>query len=64
MLSTGVGGGGNVETTDWAAVADPIPPAASEHPEDIAGTAIFLASRAGAFIVGETIVCDGGVAVG
>ncbi|APG62251.1 3-oxoacyl-ACP reductase [Sphingorhabdus lutea] len=30
-------------------------------PEDMAGLAIFLASRAGDYIVGETIACDGGV---
>ena len=30
-------------------------------PEDIAGLAIFLASRAGAFTVGEVITCDGGL---
>ena len=30
------------------------------HAEDIAGLAIFLASRAGAFTVGEVITCDGG----
>ena len=29
-------------------------------PEDIAGLAIFLCSRAGAYTVGETITCDGG----
>lgn len=29
--------------------------------EDIAGVAIFLASRAGDYIVGETVVCDGGI---
>ena len=29
--------------------------------EDMAGTAIFLASRAGDYIVGETIACDGGI---
>ena len=31
MLSTGVGGGGNVETTDWAAVADTNPTRADRH---------------------------------
>ena len=31
------------------------------EPEDIAGAAVFLASRAGAFITGETLVVDGGV---
>ena len=30
-------------------------------PEDIAGVAIFLASRAGDYLVGETVVCDGGI---
>lgn len=29
--------------------------------EDMAGLAIFLASRAGDYIVGETIACDGGI---
>ncbi len=33
------------------------------EPEDIAGTAVFLASRAGAFITGETLVVDGGVSM-
>ena len=30
-------------------------------PEDIAGLAIFLSSRAGAYIIGEVITCDGGL---
>jgi NAD(P)-dependent dehydrogenase (short-subunit alcohol dehydrogenase family) len=30
-------------------------------PEDMAGLAIFLAARAGDYIVGETVVCDGGI---
>jgi 2-deoxy-D-gluconate 3-dehydrogenase len=30
-------------------------------PEDIAGLAIFLASRAGEYIVGEVIASDGGL---
>ena len=29
--------------------------------EDIVGATIFLCSRAGAYIVGETITCDGGI---
>lgn len=31
--------------------------------EDMAGTAVFLASRAGDYVVGDTIVLDGGVAL-
>lgn len=32
-------------------------------PDDIGGIAVFLASRAGAFITGQTIVADGGVTI-
>jgi NAD(P)-dependent dehydrogenase (short-subunit alcohol dehydrogenase family) len=31
--------------------------------EDMAGAAIYLASRAGNYVVGETIAVDGGVAL-
>ena len=30
-------------------------------PEDVAGLTIFLCSRAGAYVVGETIASDGGI---
>lgn len=60
MLSTGVGTGGDVEGTDWAAVGSLNPSKRVGTPEDIAGLAIFLCSRAGAFTVGEVITCDGG----
>ena len=33
-------------------------------PEDMAGAAIFLASRAGDYVVGSTVAVDGGVAFG
>jgi NAD(P)-dependent dehydrogenase (short-subunit alcohol dehydrogenase family) len=32
-------------------------------PDDIGGIAVFLASRAGAFITGQTIVADGGITI-
>ena len=60
MLSTGVGGGGDVEGTDWEAVGQTNPRGRVGTPEDIAGLAIFLSSRAGAFTVGDVITCDGG----
>jgi 2-deoxy-D-gluconate 3-dehydrogenase len=60
MLSTGVGGRGDVENTDWEAVGRGNPRGRVGTPEDIAGIAIFLASRAGAYTVGDVILCDGG----
>ncbi len=33
------------------------------EPDEIAGAAVFLASRAGAFITGQTIVIDGGATI-
>lgn len=60
MLSAGVGFGGQVEGADWAAVGERNPRKRVGTMEDIAGLAIFLSSRAGAFTVGETITCDGG----
>jgi len=63
MLSTGVGTGGDVDGTDWDALGATMPRGRIGTPEDIAGLAIFLASRAGAFTVGEVITCDGGIVV-
>ena len=63
MLSTGVGTGGDVEGTDWDAIGRTMPRGRVGTPEDIAGLAIFLASRAGAFTVGAVITCDGGIVV-
>jgi 2-deoxy-D-gluconate 3-dehydrogenase len=60
MLSTGVGFGGETEGVDWERVGKNNPRGRVGTPEDIAGLAIFLCSRAGAFTVGETITCDGG----
>ncbi len=64
MLSTGVGTGGDVEGTDWNAVGGLNPSKRVGTPEDIAGLAIYLCSRAGAFTVGEVITCDGGSLLG
>ena len=61
MLSTAVGTGGDVEGTDWAAVGRAIPRGRIGTPEDIAGLTLFLCSRAGAFISGQTIASDGGI---
>ena len=63
MLSTGVGTGGDVDGTDWNLVGQRNPRGRVGTPEDIAGLAIFLSSRAGAFTVGEVITCDGGTVV-
>jgi NAD(P)-dependent dehydrogenase (short-subunit alcohol dehydrogenase family) len=63
MLSTGVGTGGDVEGTDWDAMGRSMPRGRIGTPEDIAGLAIFLASRAGAFTVGAVITSDGGLVV-
>ncbi len=60
MLSTGVGYGGKTEGVDWERVGKNNPRGRVGTAEDIAGLAIFLSSRAGAFTVGETITCDGG----
>jgi 2-deoxy-D-gluconate 3-dehydrogenase len=61
MLSTGVGTGGDVDGTDWDAIGRQMGRGRVGTPEDIAGLAIFLASRAGAFTVGDIITCDGGI---
>lgn len=60
MLSTGVGGRGDVDAVDWERVGRANPRGRVGTPQDIAGLAIFLSSRAGAFTVGEVISCDGG----
>ncbi|MES1939015.1 short-chain dehydrogenase/reductase SDR [Salinisphaera sp. T5B8] len=42
-------------------IADRIPSRRIGEPEDMAGAAIYLASRAGDYVVGSTLVVDGGV---
>ncbi len=61
MLSTGVGFGGETENVDWEGVGARNPSGRVGSPEDIAGLAIFLCSRAGQYVVGQTIACDGGI---
>jgi len=61
MLSTGVGTGGDVEGTDWDAMGRGMGRGRIGTAEDIAGLALFLSSRAGAFTVGEVITSDGGI---
>ena len=51
------------ENTDWDVLARENPRGRVGTPEDIAGLAIFLSSRAGAYTVGEIITCDGGIVV-
>ncbi len=63
MLSTGVGGGGDTDNTDWDAVGRTNPRGRVGQAEDIAGLAIFLSSKASGFTVGDVITCDGGAVV-
>jgi NAD(P)-dependent dehydrogenase (short-subunit alcohol dehydrogenase family) len=49
------------ETYAWAISRYPL--GRIGEPDDIAGPAIFLASRAGAFVTGQVIVVDGGVTI-
>jgi NAD(P)-dependent dehydrogenase (short-subunit alcohol dehydrogenase family) len=43
------------------AVAKAIPARRIGSDEDMAGTAIYLASRAGDYVIGDTITVDGGL---
>ena len=52
----------NKDARDHAdAVAQRVPVGRIGTPDDMAGAAIFLASRAGDYVVGSTLVVDGGV---
>jgi NAD(P)-dependent dehydrogenase (short-subunit alcohol dehydrogenase family) len=52
----------NVQARDHAdEVAQRVPAGRVGEPEDMAAAAIYLASRAGDYVVGDTIVVDGGV---
>jgi len=45
-----------------AAMLAPIPLKRLAEPSDLAGTAIYLASRAGSYVTGAVIPVDGGLA--
>ena len=47
-----------------AAIASTIPLKRIGEPEDVAGAVIYLCSRAGAYVTGQTIAVDGGLALG
>ena len=52
----------NVQARDHGeATANRIPASRIGRDEDMAGAAIYLASRAGDYVVGHTLVVDGGV---
>jgi len=46
---------------EWSQMNSALPLARAGTPEDIAGTALFLASRAGAYVNAATITLDGGM---
>ena len=55
------GFGGGTENVDWQLVGKHNPSGSVGTAQDIAGLAILLCSRAGEYVVGQTIACDGGV---
>ena len=61
MLSAGAGFKGETEGVDWSAFTRQVPTGRMGTPQDIAGLAIFLASRAGEYVVGQVIASDGGI---
>ena len=52
---------GSAVEHDYSVISKKNPSKRVGVPEDIAGLAIYLASRAGQYTVGETITCDGGL---
>jgi NAD(P)-dependent dehydrogenase (short-subunit alcohol dehydrogenase family) len=44
------------------AIVSAVPLGRIGEPEDMAGVSIFLASRAGAYLTGAIVPCDGGIA--
>ncbi len=52
---------GSAVNSDYSEIEKRNPRKRTGSPEDIAGLTIFLCSRAGAYLVGETIASDGGL---
>tara|TARA_Y100000748_G_scaffold302302_1_gene304237 strand:- start:256 stop:1050 length:795 start_codon:yes stop_codon:yes gene_type:complete len=52
---------GKAVNFDYGFIAEMNPRKRIGTPQDIAGLCIYLCSRAGAFTVGETVTCDGGM---
>lgn len=61
MLSTGIGAGGDTENVDWDAIGKMSPSGRVGAAEDVVGTALFLASKASSYVIGQTIALDGGI---
>jgi 2-deoxy-D-gluconate 3-dehydrogenase len=53
---------GKAVNFDYSLIAESVPRKRIGSPEDIAGLCMYLCSRAGAYTIGETITCDGGLA--
>jgi NAD(P)-dependent dehydrogenase (short-subunit alcohol dehydrogenase family) len=53
---------GTLEQKGEATVLEPVPLKRFADPADMAGTAIYLASRAGAYVTGAVLTVDGGTA--
>ena len=52
---------GSAVEHDYSVISKKNPSGRVGRPEDIAGLALFLSSKAGQYTVGETITCDGGL---
>ncbi|MCI4643322.1 MAG: SDR family oxidoreductase [Hyphomonadaceae bacterium] len=57
----GSGFGGRMDDALWDEFGEANPSGRVGTAEDIAGLAIFLSSRAGAYVIGEVIASDGGI---
>ena len=53
---------GKAVNFDYSLIAESVPRKRIGSPEDITGLCMYLCSRAGAYTIGETITCDGGLA--